>query len=157
MLAEEPEKPDSDQPVDLACSAKAARLMQKAIQTWQNHPSEHQEVYVGHGCEGKMPASSASNDQPTLATNLPSGPGRLRLAPVFQRLQSLLQTSQELVAGESLVARKKQWAQLEARCASAMPADADEPVSACAKGAGDDTGIVKRKSSASCPHGKQLR
>ena len=32
MQAEEPQKPDSDQPVDFACGEKAVRLMQKAIQ-----------------------------------------------------------------------------------------------------------------------------
>ncbi|CAJ1347049.1 unnamed protein product [Effrenium voratum] len=46
IQAEELGKPISDQPVGLACSAKAARLMQKAIQTWQNQASEHLEAYM---------------------------------------------------------------------------------------------------------------
>ncbi|CAJ1370126.1 unnamed protein product [Effrenium voratum] len=161
MRAEEPEKPDSAKPVD-ACSEKAVRLMQKASQTWQNHPSECREAYVesleqemqeadgaensaklrmvlrravaalspprrlGDGCEGKMPASTAPNDQATLATNLQSRLRKivlrcldrvdladLRLAPVQQCLQARLQTFQELVTGESRIACKKQWARLQ--------------------------------------------
>ncbi|CAJ1386150.1 unnamed protein product [Effrenium voratum] len=93
MQAEEPQKQDSDQPVDFAW-----RLMQKAIKkTWQNHPSERREALadeeisaklrmvlrravaalspprcLGDGCDGKMPASIACNDQSTLATNMQS-------------------------------------------------------------------------------------
>ncbi|CAJ1432790.1 unnamed protein product [Effrenium voratum] len=136
MQAEELEKPDSSKPID-ACGDKAVRLMQKASQTWQNHPSECREAYVesleqemqeadgaensaklrmvlrravaalspprrlGDGCEGKMPASTAPNDQATLATNLQSRLRKivlrcldrvdladLRLAPVQQCLQA---------------------------------------------------------------------
>ena len=174
MRAEEPEKPDSAKPVD-ACGDKAVRLMQRASQTWQNHPSECREAYVyvesleqemqeadgaenlaklrmvlrravaalspprclGDGCEGKMPASIASNDQSTLATNLQSRLRKivlrcldrvdladLRLAPVLQCLQARLQTFQELVASESRIACKKQWARLQAKCASTLPPEA---------------------------------
>ena len=172
MQAEEPEKPDSSKPVD-ACGEKALRLMQKASQTWQNHPSECREAYVesleqemqeadgaensaklrmvlrqavaalspprrlGDGCEGKLLASHASNDQATLATNLQSRLRKivlrcldrvdladLRLAPVLQCLQSLLHAFQELVTSESTIACKKQWARLQAKCASTMPPEA---------------------------------
>ncbi|CAJ1409179.1 unnamed protein product [Effrenium voratum] len=172
MQADEPEKPDSAKPVD-ACREKAVRLMQKASQTWQNHPSECREAYVesleqevqeadgaensaklrmvlrravaalspprrlGDGCEGKLLASHASNDQSTLATNLQSRLRKivlrcldrvdmadLRLAPVLQSLQSLLQTFQELVTSESTIACRRQWARLQAKCASTMPPEA---------------------------------
>ena len=202
MQAEEPQKPDCDQPVDFACGEKAVRLMQKAFHTWQNHPSESREVYVesleqemqeadgaensaklrmvlrravaalspprrlGDGCESKMPASNESNDQSTLATNLQSRLRRmvlrcldrvdladLRLAPVLQRLESLLQKFQELVTSESTIACKKQWARLQAKCASTAPPEAEASLSACAKGEKHDAGIVKREYLASCPHG----
>ena len=201
MQAEEPEKPDSSKPVD-ACGEKALRLMQKASQTWQNHPSECREVYVesleqemqeadgaensaklrmvlrravaalspprrlGDGCEGKMTASIPSNDEWTLATNLQSRLRKivlrcldrvdladLRVAPVLQCLQSLLQRFQELVTGESTIACRKQWARLQAKCASTVPPEA----AASAKGAEDGAGIFKPESSASCPHGKLRR
>ncbi|CAJ1409177.1 unnamed protein product [Effrenium voratum] len=205
MQAEELEKPDSSKPVD-ACGEKAVRLMQKASQTWQNHPSECREAYVasleqemqeadgaensaklrkvlrravaalspprrlGDGCEGKMTASPESDDQWTLATNLQSRLRKivlrcldrvdladLRLAPVLQCLQSLLQRFQELVTGQSRIACKKQWARLQARCASTMPPEAAASLSACAKGAEDSAGIVKPEFSGSCPHGKLRR
>ncbi|CAJ1451044.1 unnamed protein product [Effrenium voratum] len=88
---------------------------------------------LGDGCEGKLLASHASNDQATLATNLQSRLRKivlrcldrvdmadLRLAPVLQCLQSLLQRFQELVTGESRIACKKQWARLQAKCASTV-------------------------------------
>ncbi|CAJ1360474.1 unnamed protein product [Effrenium voratum] len=149
MQADELEKPDSAKPVD-ACGDKAVRLMQRASQTWQNHPSECREAYVesleqemqeadgtensaklrmvlrravaalspprrlGDGCEDKMTASIPSNDEWTLATNLQSRLRKivlrclnrvdmadLRVAPVLQCLQSLLQRFQELVTGET--------------------------------------------------------
>ena len=205
MQAEEPEKPDSAKPVD-ACREKALRLMQKASQTWQNHPSECREVYVeslekemqeadgaensaklrmvlrravaalspprrlGDGCEGKLLASHASNDQSMLATNLQSRLRKivlccldrvdladLRLAPVVQCLQSLLQTFEELCTGESMIGCRKQWARLQAKCAGTVPPEAAASLSARAKGAEDCVGIVKPKSSASCPHGKVRR
>ena len=201
MQAEDPEKPDSSKPVD-ACGEKAVRLMQKASQTWQNHPCEFREVYVesleqemqeadgaensaklrmvlrravaalspprrlGDGCEGKMTASIPSNDEWTLATNLQSRLRKivlrcldrvdladLRVAPVLQCLQSLLQRFQELVTGQSRIACKKQWARLQAKCASTVPTEA----AASAKGAEDGAGIFKPESSASCPHGKLRR
>ena len=201
MQADGLEKPDSSKPVD-ACVDKAVRLMQKASQTWQNHPSECREAYVesleqemheadgaensaklrmvlrravaalspprrlGDGCEGKLLASHASNDQSTLATNLQSRLRKvvlrcldrvdmadLRLAPVQQCLQLLLHTFQELVTSESMIGCRKQWARLQAKCASTMPPQA----AASAKGAEDGAGIVKPESSASCPHGKLRR
>ncbi|CAJ1409184.1 unnamed protein product [Effrenium voratum] len=191
MQAEEPEKPDSSKPVD-ACGEKAVRLMQKASQTWQNHPSECREAYVesleqevqeadgaensaklrmvlrravaalspprrlGDGCEGKLLASHASNDEWTLATNLQSRLRKivlrcldrvdmadLRVAPVLQCLQSLLQRFQELVTGQSRIACKKQWARLQAKCASTVPPEAAASLSARAKGADDGAGIAK--------------
>ena len=193
IQADELEKPDSSKPVD-ACVDKAARLMQKASQTWQNHPSECREAYVdsleqevqeangaensaklrmvlrravaalspprrlGDGCEGKMPASVSSNDQATLATNLQSRLRKIvlrcldrvdladvRLAPVLQCLQSLLQTFQELVTRESMISCKKQWARLQAKCASTMQPQA----AASAKGAEDSAGIFRPESLAS--------
>ena len=205
MQAEEPEKPDSSKPVD-ACGEKAVRLMQKASQMWQNHPSECREAYVesleqevqeadgaensaklrivlrravaalspprrlGDGCEGKMTASIPSNDEWTLATNLQSRLRKivlrcldrvdmadLRVAPVLQCLQSLLQRFQELVTGQSRIACKKQWARLQAKCASTVPPEAAASLSARAKGADDGAGIAKPESSGSCPHGKLRR
>ncbi|CAJ1360473.1 unnamed protein product [Effrenium voratum] len=205
MQADELEKPDSAKPVD-ACGDKAVRLMQRASQTWQNHPSECREAYVesleqemqeadgtensaklrmvlrravaalspprrlGDGCEDKMTASIPSNDEWTLATNLQSRLRKivlrclnrvdmadLRVAPVLQCLQSLLQRFQELVTGESRIACKKQWARLQAKCASTVPPEAAAILSACAKGAEDGAGIAKPESSASCPHGKLRR
>ncbi|CAJ1340298.1 unnamed protein product, partial [Effrenium voratum] len=180
MQADELGKPDSSKPVD-ACGEKAVRLMQKASQTWQNHPSECREAYVesleqevqeADGAEnsGKMPASISSNDQATLATNLQSRLRNIvlrcldrvdladvRLAPVLQCLQSLLQTFQELVTVESMIGCRKQWARLQARCASTVPPETAVSLSACAKGAEDGADIFKPESSASCPHGKLRR
>ena len=125
---------------------------------------------LGDGCEGKMMASIPSNDEWTLATNLQSRLRKivlrcldrvdladLRVAPVLQCLQSLLQRFQELVTGQSRIACKKQWARLQAKCASTVPPEAAASLSACAKGAEDCAGIAKRESSATCPHGKLRR
>ncbi|CAJ1360476.1 unnamed protein product [Effrenium voratum] len=125
---------------------------------------------LGDGCEDKMTASIPSNDEWTLATNLQSRLRKivlrclnrvdmadLRVAPVLQCLQSLLQRFQELVTGESRIACKKQWARLQAKCASTVPPEAAASLSACAKGAEDCAGIAKPESSASCPHGKLRR
>ncbi|CAJ1451046.1 unnamed protein product [Effrenium voratum] len=172
MQADELEKPDSSKPVD-AGGEKAVRLMQKASQMWQNHPSECREAYVdsleqemqeadgaensaklrmvlrravgalspprrlGDGCDGKMTASIPSNDEWMPATNLQSRLRKivlrcldrvdladLRLAPVLQCLQSLLQRFQELVTRESVIECREQWARLQAKCASTMPPEA---------------------------------
>ncbi|CAJ1406168.1 unnamed protein product [Effrenium voratum] len=61
IQAEELGKPISDQPVGLACSAKAARLMQKAIQTWQNQASEHLEAYMESLEQEMQKADGAEN------------------------------------------------------------------------------------------------
>ena len=205
MQADELEKPDSSKPVD-AGGEKAVRLMQKASQMWQNHPSECREAYVdsleqemqeadgaensaklrmvlrravgalspprrlGDGCDGKMTASIPSNDEWMPATNLQSRLRKIvlrcldrvdladvRLAPVLQCLQSLLQTFQELVTVESMIGCRKQWARLQARCASTVPPEPAVSLSACAKGAEDGADIFKPESSASCPHGKLRR